>query len=187
MGNTVEQKVGDAILQKNREVAVGTQVVLMAPPTVATLILASEAISKLPEVELNDDKIAEESLAIARHCRPLGEVVAILLLGWDNLLEERKVTKEVEREVEEVVYRSYLWGLFKRPVKVKVNRIETVEETVTVDRKAELTEQLLGCYSPRELHQLTAELIREFQLGDFFGLTTFLIGVNMLRPTKVAE
>ena len=184
---TIEQRVGDAILQKPKQFMLGTEKLTIAPPSVATLILASEAVSLLPNDLLDEKNIIGETLSIAKRCKPLGDICAILILGAKNLKEKGVVREEQEKEVEEIVYKSYLWGLFKRPVKVTVKRTVIVEKEVEIDRKAELSEKLLMNYSPRSLRLLCTDIIAEFQLGDFFGLTTFLIGINLLHPTKVEE
>lgn len=164
MEKTIEQKVAATVLQKDKEITIGNRVFSVAPPSVATLILASEAVSLMPSVELNPKNILSEVLFVAKDCRILGDVVAILILGAKNLKE--KITEQVE------VKRR-----FRRP------QIETVEKVI--DRKAELSKWLLEELEPVELRKLFSELIHGFQLGDFFGLTTFLIETNLLRPTKV--
>lgn len=164
MEQTIEQKAGGTILQRKKEITVGDRTFSVAPPSTATLILASEAISLLPQETLDGKKIVEEVLYIAKDCRVLGDILAILILGAKNLKET--VTEKVEKR-----------RLFRSP------RIETVERVI--DRKAELAEWLLLNISPKELHQTFTKLVQDFQLGDFFGITTFLIGINLLRPTKV--
>lgn len=161
---TIEQKVGSAVLQKNKEITVAGRTFSVAPPSVATMILASEAVSLMPAVEMNPKDILSEVLFIAKDCRIIGDVVAILILGAKNLKETVTETVEVKRR-------------FRRP------RIETVERTI--DRKAELAKWLLEELEPQELRKLFSDLINGFQLGDFFGFTTFLIEINLLRPTKV--
>lgn len=118
----------------------------------------------MPSVELNPKNIVSEVLFIAKDCRILGDIVAILILGAKNLKETVVETVEVKRR-------------FRRP------RVETVEREI--DRKAELSKWLLEELDPAELRKLFSELINGFQLGDFFGFTTFLIETNLLRPTKV--
>ena len=164
MEQTIEQKAGGTILQRNKEITVGDRTFSVAPPSTATLILASEAISLLPQETLDGKKIVEEVLYIAKDCRVLGDILAILILGAKNLKET--VTEKVEKR-----------RLFRSP------RIEIVERVI--DRKAELAEWLLLNISPKELRQTFTKLVQDFQLGDFFGITTFLIGINLLRPTKV--
>lgn len=184
---TTEQRVGDTILQQPHKITVGLRTYTVAPPTVATLILASEAISTLPHIDMDNDNLVEESLNVAKDCRPLGEIMAILILGAQGLKEMRTVKEDVERDVPRTVLKSYLWGLIKRPVEVSERRTESVEKVVEVDRKKELADEILNTYTPRELHLLFASLLKDLQLADFFGLTTFLTGVNLLRPTKVEE
>ena len=163
MTKTIEQRVGEAVLQTPREIEVANRTFIVAPPSVATLLLVSEGISILPQIPLNKDKIVEEVLFVAKDCRVLGDIVATLMLGSKHLTEAVSVEKK------------WFFGLFKSTA------------TKTIDRKAELAKWLLDELSPTELYRLFFELIKDFQLGDFFGLTTFLIGINLLRPTKVVE
>ena len=99
--DNLENKTAKAILQQPVEVVIGEKTYQVAPPTIATLILVSEAISKLPKVNLDNEKIASESLNIAKDCAVLGEIVAILILGAKELIGTRKSlfgTKEVDRK-----------------------------------------------------------------------------------------
>lgn len=54
-------------------------------------------------------------------------------------------------------------------------------------RRRKLAKRLLRDFSPSELQQLTAELLSSLEIGDFFGLTTFLTGINLIRPTRKVE
>lgn len=166
---TIEEKVADTILQKEIEVTVGGKIYKAAPASTATLILASEAVSRLPKINLDPEKVVEESLAVARECRPLGEIAAILILGAKNLTETIKTRQTVEKR--------RLWGLVKRTEEIEVEQV--------IDRKAELAKQILEDLSPRSLNLLVAQLLQKMELGDFFGLTTFLTEINLMRPTKV--
>lgn len=166
---TIEEKVAEAILQKDIEVTVGGKKYKAAPASTATLILASEAVSRLPEINLDPEKVVEESLSVARECRPLGDIAAILILGAKNLTETVKTRQAVEKR--------RLWGLVKWTEEVEVEQV--------IDRKAELAKQILEDLSPRALNLLVAQLLQKMELGDFFGLTTFLTEINLMRPTKV--
>lgn len=170
-GQTIEQKVAETILQQREEITVGEKKYTAAPASTATLILASEAVSRLPQVTLAPERVVEESLSIAKDCRPLGEIAAILILGAKNLTETVKARQTVEKR--------YLWGLVRRKRETDTERV--------IDRKAELAKELLENLSPRELNGLVARLLRRMDLGDFFGLTTFLIEINLLRQTKVGN
>ena len=94
MTKTIEQRVGEAVLQKAKEVVIGDRTFTVAPPSTATLLLVSEGISLLPQVSLNKDKIVEEVLFVAKDCRVLGDIVATLILGSKHLTETVSVEKK---------------------------------------------------------------------------------------------
>ena len=170
MEKTIESKVAATILQQPIEVNIGSDVYNVAPPSVATLILASEAAARMPQISLDENKIIDEALAVARYCRPIGEFAAILILGAKGL----KGVMEVEEEQTRCVF-GVRYG--KRKVKRQVE----------YDAKQELAARLLEELTPRELYQLIARLLQQMQIGDFFGVTTFLTEINLLRPTKVDD
>ncbi len=157
---TIEQRVGATILQQPRQISIAGKTYSVAPPTIATLILASEAISLLPQEYLDEEHIVEETLRIAKDCRVLGDILAILILGAKGLTEERTA--------EECTF----FGLRRR---------RTVRK---IDRKRELADELLETLAPRDLSRLISELLRDLQLGDFFGATTSLLEVNLIRATR---
>lgn len=171
MEQTMEQRVAQTALQLPTQVAVGDRIFNVAPPTIKTLILASAAISSLPQRELDSKHVIEESLFIAKDCTPLGDVAAILILGAKGLKEPYTYKQKRRR-------RGFLGLLgFK----------ETTTVHDEIDKQAELAKYLLENLSPQQLRDLLKKLISQLQLGDFFGLTTFLIDLNLLRPTKVEE
>jgi hypothetical protein len=162
MVDTIESKVSKTVLQQQEEVIIYDEVYKVAPPSIATLILASEAISQLPYVMLNRELIVEESLYIAKDCRILGDIIAILILGAKKLTEIKKViTKR-------------LFGLIRD------------EKEITIDNKAILSKKILENIQPQELHELMARLLNSMQLSDFFGLTASLIDINLLQKTREA-
>jgi hypothetical protein len=115
-------------------------------------------------------KIIEESLKYAKDFGPYdGEIAAILILGARHLKETVKTQEKREKR--------RFFGIFKT--------YEEVEVETIVDRKAELVERLLNDIPPKELHALVALLLRKMQVADFFALTTFLVGINIIQPTKV--
>lgn len=158
---TIEQRVAQTILQKATEITVGDKTYSVAPPTTATLILVSEAVSQLPHLKLDEKNIVGEVLSVAKDCSLLGDVAAILILGAKGLTET--VTRR----------RRFVWPF---------NRLKVKE---TIDRKAELSREILETHSPSSLHNLIATLLGGLDLADFFALTTFLTEVNLLRQTKV--
>lgn len=60
-----------------------------------------------------------------------------------------------------------------------------VEEVI--DHKTALAKSLLEDITPRELLNLAARLLQRSQVADFFGLTTFLTEINLLRQTREVE
>ena len=157
---TIEQRVGATILQQPRQISIAGKTYSVAPPTIATLILVSEAISLLPQEYLDEEHIVEETLRIAKDCRVLGDILAILILGAKGLTEERAIEERT------------FFGLRRR---------RTVRK---IDRKRELADELLEALAPRDLSRLISELLRDLQLGDFFGATTSLLEVNLIRATR---
>lgn len=166
--STLEHKVAQEILQQPEDIRIGDKTYRFYPPSTATLILASEAISQLPQEKLNEERLAEESLFVAKDCRKLGEIIAILLLGAKHLTEIVQVPKTEEKRL--------LWGL------LRFRRTSVIEQVV--DHKAELAQRLLEDLTPHELNTLASSLLMRMQLADFFGLTTFLIEINLLRTTR---
>ena len=164
----IEKKVADAILQQPLEVNIGDRVYSVAPPSVATLILASEAASRMPQVKLDKDNIMNETLAAARFCRPLGEFVAVLILGAKGIREQRENAENARKR------HGFPWR-------------RKADKAAVADAKEELVEMLLNELSPTELYELTLQLLQRMQVADFFGLTTFLIETNLTRTTKVDE
>ncbi len=168
MQENIETKVAQTILQRPEEITVGDKTYKAAPPSAATLILVSEAVSRMPKTKLDMEHIAEEVLSVGKDCRPMGEIVAILILGAKGLTETRKVARTVERR--------RFFGLIKDT--------EHMEGEEVVDHKAALAKSLLEDMTPKELHNLAARLLQRSQVADFFGLTTFLSEINLLRQTR---
>lgn len=168
MQENIETKVAKTVLQQPEEVIIGDTVYQVAPPSSATLILMSEAASRMPQVKLDADRIVDEVLAMAQDCRPMGEFVAIMILGAKNLTERKKVPVKTEKR--------RFFGLVKF---VKEHEADKV-----IDQKTILAKKLLEDIEPRELHSLAARLLQRMQIADFFGLTTFLIETNLLRQTR---
>lgn len=157
MGKTIESKVSETILQKPEIVKIGDETFEVAPPSTATMILLSEAISKLPQIKLDEDRILTEVLAIAKDCDALGEIGAILILGAKRINE--KVTKK------------QFFGLKRK----EVSEFERLKE------------KILSELEPKALNEMIAKILKGMQIGDFFGLTTSLLEVNLLRQKREVE
>lgn len=166
---TIEQMVAETVLEKPLDVKVGEKTYQVAHASTATLILVSEAISQLPHIVLDAGKVVEETLSVAKDCRILGDIAAILILGAKNIIEKKKVQQIKEKR--------YLCGLIRRQ--------HMVEVEITIDRKAELAKELLEDVEPKALNLIVSQILSKMQIADFFGLTTFLTELNLLHPRKV--
>lgn len=164
MGNTnnIEQQTASTILQKPIEVRIGESLYKVAPPSAATLILVSELVSQLPTIRLNSDNVLIESLYVAKDCRILGDIIAVLVLGAKGVQEEREVVTKK------------LFGL------------REIKHTEVIDKQAELADKILKELSPRILSKLTIDILGSLEIADFFGLTASLLEVNLLRQTRGA-
>ena len=69
MEKTIEEKVAQTILQQSEEMTIGGKTYTIAPPSVATLILVSGGVSRLPHHHLDEDKEIEETLTEAKDCQ----------------------------------------------------------------------------------------------------------------------
>ena len=164
MAKTLEEKAADTILQRAAIVKIGGKEYEAAPPSIATLILVSEAVSRLPQRKLDDKSIVSECLAVAKDCRPLGDIAAIMILGARHINDK---TNDPHTEQK---------GWFRRLFSRRSN---------TVTKKEALAQEIIDTYTPSELHGLITMLLQRMDLADFFALTTFLTEVNLLRQTKV--
>lgn len=164
MAKTLEEKAADTILQRAATVKIGGKEYEAAPPSIATLILVSEAVSRLPQRKLDDKSVVSECLAVAKDCRPLGEIAAILILGARHI-NDKIYDPQTERK-----------GLIRRFF-CRKHKMMTKKES--------LANEIIDTYTPSELHGLIAMLLQRMDLADFFALTTFLTEVNLLRQTKV--
>lgn len=167
MNQTIESKAAGTILQKPEEIKIGDKTYTIAPPSVATLIHISESVSRLPRLHLDKDKVMEEALAIAKDCKELGDIAAVLILGAKHI-DDTVETRHTEKK-------RHLWGLFS--TSHTVVRLES--------KKEQLKRELLEDVTPRDLYDIIVQTLSKMQVGDFFGLTTFLTEINLMRPTKV--
>lgn len=170
---TIESATADAVLERVKAIAIGGVEYLVAPPTLATLILVSEEVSYLPKVEFNEDNALNDALREARHYRGLADIAAILILGAQRLTQEENITAE------EIVTTKWL-GIIPRKRKVAVTR------KVKVDMKKRIAEAMMNV-EISELSTAVATLLSMMQADHFFALATFLTSINLTKPTKVAK
>ena len=159
----VEEQVKDTVLGNKIKVQVGSKTYEVAPPTIATLILASEAVSRIPKFTLDSEKLVQECFYIARYTRFLGNIAAILILGAQR--------SELRTIPSQTGLKSRLSALFSRRRR----------------QKDALADEILLNLSPKAMFQVISQILSTLELSDFFGLTTFLTEVNLLHQTKKVE
>lgn len=158
---TIESATADAVLERVQAITIGGVEYLVAPPTLATLILVSEEVSYLPNVEFDEENIMNDALRVAKRYRGLASIAAILILGAQRLEAE-----------EEYTYKK--WGIFPRKRKVKVNM------------KARVAEAMMNV-EISELSAAISTLLKMLKVEHFFAVATFLTSINLTKPTKVAK
>lgn len=158
---TVERQTADAVFERVKAITIGGVEYVVAPPTLATLILVSEEVSYLPHIDFNGQNTISDALRDARHFEGLADIAATLILGAQRI--------EVE---EEHTYKMF--GIIPRKRKVKV------------DMKARLADKLLNV-PISDLSTAVATLLSMMQVEHFFALATFLTNINLTKPTKVAK
>ena len=168
MNKTIEQTVAETILEQPFEVKVGEKSYQVASASTATLILVSEAISQLPHIALDTEKVVEETLSVAKDCRILGDIAAILILGAKNITEKKKVPQIKEKR--------YLCGLFADHTRLKLK--------LPLTRKRNSQKSFLKM-SPRGTEpDCKPNLIKNAD-SRFFRAYHFPCRLNLLHPRKV--
>lgn len=81
MKTNTETKAADTLLQKPIEVTLGGKTYTAEQPTLATLIMASEAMARVPAVKAAKGKELLACMAAADRCLPLAEIAAVFILG----------------------------------------------------------------------------------------------------------
>lgn len=159
MDNT-EKRVADTILQKPYKIEIGGATYEVAPPSIATLIIASSLISQLPIINMDAKNVLMESLRVAKDCKILGKIVATLILGADNLVEEK------------IIVEKRFFGILRKETKI------------IIDNQQILSNKILKKLTPKQVNNITIDILHRMEVGDFFGLTASLIEVNLTKPTK---
>lgn len=163
---TIESRVAATILERTvSTLEIEGVTYNIAPPTIGTLILASEIVSFFPKIDDVDDKQRIfMALFKAKDFKMLADLAAVLILGSKRLTEEREVTVE----------KRHLFGLIKRKHRVKQ----------TVDLRAELAKKILDNVRPSVLFEVIVKRLRDNEIMTFFAITTSLNAANILKPTK---
>lgn len=155
MAKKIQHKVADTILQRSLTLNLGGAEYDVESPTLGTLILVSERIAKIPIFDIDTNNVIESLLGNAKHCKAIGEVLAVFILGAKKL-------KDLDR------------------VRLCHKHHKSAEDVVT-----ELGEQFCNTCSLEEINIAFGKIIKSISVNDFFAITTFLQEVNLTKPTKV--
>lgn len=163
---TIESRVAATILQRSvASLEIEGVKYDIAPPTLGTLILASEIVSYFPEIgEVEDKQRIFMALFKAKDFKKLAELAAVLILGSKRHYEYRTVE----------IRKRYFFGLIKRKKSVETR----------VDVRAELAEKILNNVRPSVLFEVIIKRLRDNEIMTFFAITTSLNAANILKPTK---
>lgn len=158
--NNIQAKVARTLLEDRKTVVLGGKEYAVAPPTLGTLVRASEMIARMPErIDPRKGREFHDILAAAKDHKALASLVAVLILG-------AKKAKET----------TFVGG--KRRLFIR-------KEKVPVTKEEALSREILDNVSPAEIKNVIVSLLEGLELDDFFITTTFLTGINVTKPTKV--
>ena len=177
---TLEQVVAETILQASTTgstITIDGQEYTITDPTPATLMMVSSEVSKLPKVDMGSENILFEVLRTARDMQPIGRIAAILILGAKRIREDSEQGEDKGGSTPTT--RRNGWFSF-----LTNNNKEAVQKRSELDT---LAQKCLETVTIRTLSAFIGKRLSEMQVGDFFGLTTSLSAVNLLKTTKEVE
>lgn len=178
MNQSIETKVADTILEQPiGQLTVDGTTYNIEPPTTATLIMVSELISQLPDIdpETPHDKVIPAVLAAAADADVLGKIAATFLLGARRIKEHPITTIEIKS-----VERRWSWRHMRR-----IDRPKTT--SIAVFERDHLAERILTRMTPKDLNEFISAAISEAYIADFFVLTTSLHTKSLIKPTREVE
>lgn len=163
---TIESKTSRAVLEQPiATIDVGGKIYRVSPPTIGTLIMASEIISTLPEMPRHEDNVNEEvvlneSMMMAKEYKRIGYLMAVLILGAKEVRRSNRITDRINRII----------GI-----------IPALRVRSSVER---LSERVMDNIGSKDLMSLIVDILSGMEIASFFALTTSLSKINMIRPTR---
>lgn len=150
----IEERTSATILEKHTEIEICGKSYSVAPPTLATLIMASSEISKLPKINenLKGEEALYESLRYAKKSSVIADIATILIVGakdYTKYLKKNRILK--------------FFGVSNRVEKLRYDILNS---------------------SPKKLDEIVGLCLQGMEIQDFFLLTTFLNRVNLTKETK---
>ena len=172
----LEKLVTDTILQRESDViTIDGKEYPIASPTPATLILISEQVSQMPDINKEAEDIVKEVLGKAKDFSIIGRIAAILILGAKRIREQRTIEKTYHESVEKWSWKKHRFVL---------TTVQHTKEVLEVDY---LAERILDEVTNETLYKLVEKRLKQMQIWDFFVLTTSLSEANLLKRTREVE
>jgi hypothetical protein len=173
MEETIEQKVARVILEKkSTEIQIGDTVYDVAPATPATIIMISEIVSQIPQkINPKTDDILKETLRNAKYYGIIGKIAAVLILGAKRIKENRFIGRKEKTRIR-FSFRRFRFIKTQKIISGGVSELDYV------------TGQIMDNIQPKILAAVIAQRLADMQIGDFFGITTSLSAINIIKPTK---
>ena len=173
---SIEKKVTDAILQRaSMSVEIEGNIYPIAPATPATLILVSEFVAEMPEINTDSENLLFETLRTAKDCAIVGNIVATLILGARRINEKRIVTVPHRYKSRRFSWKNLRWVTAYKTVQKEITELEYLSTLV-----------LENC-SPAVISEIVSKRLIDMGISDFFGLTTSLSAANLIRRTREVE
>ena len=83
----VQKKVASTLLEKVQTVTLGKKEYRIPQPTLGTLVMVSEYISNLPDLELNKKDITKSVVGNAKDTSDIARILAVLVLGAKKIMK----------------------------------------------------------------------------------------------------
>jgi hypothetical protein len=142
--------------------------------TAADALLQKSGIMQIGGVEYC---VAPPTIAtLARISAIVAELPAQGLDDNNVLAESLRIAKDVSKPIS-LVMATLIVGE-KRP------GLRSLKDEIRLRR---IAKQIYHRASPEEIKDLFTRLLQHQEIGSFFGLTAFLLGVGMTKPTRKAE
>ncbi len=153
----MEEQVSKTILEEKESVNIGGESYNVAPPSIATLILFSKYVSKLPKESLSEKTAIASLLQNADKLHYVGYAIASVILGAEKVKSKQSTIKR-----------------FWHKIFNKKTELELLAEKINHSDVENVSNVFLT-------------ILSSLKLNVFFQLTTSLIEMNLTKPTREVE
>lgn len=161
------------ILQKqDGKIKIGGTEYDVAPATPATIIMISSLVSEIPQkINPKPDDILNETLRSAKYYGIIGKIAAVLILGAKRIKENRFIGRKVETRIR-FSFHKFRFVKTQKVINEGISELDYVAG------------EILDNLQPKILSSVIVKRLADMQIGDFFGITTSLSAINIIKPTK---